>query len=116
MALTITEISRTVFGNKRIVISEIAFDSSYATGGEALTAANLGLASIDALIPAGPAAAAAGATAVATKFDRTNNKLQAFWTSVTSVSTPETLSVALAEVASTTNLAALKVVVLAIGS
>jgi hypothetical protein len=49
MALTITvpDAGRTVIGNKRLVIGTIAFDSSYPTGGEALTAANLGLDKID---------------------------------------------------------------------
>jgi hypothetical protein len=49
MALTITvpDAGRTVIGNKRLVIGTIAFDSSYPTGGEALTATNLGLDKID---------------------------------------------------------------------
>jgi hypothetical protein len=51
MALTVTVKDRTIFGNKRLVIAEIAFDSSYATGGESLTADMLGLAEIDHLIP-----------------------------------------------------------------
>lgn len=77
MSLTVSEIARSVFGNKRIVISEVTFDSSYATGGEALTAATLGLSTIDALfVDAG--AAAAGTTGVVVKYDKTNSKLQAF--------------------------------------
>lgn len=51
MALTITIKDQTVFGNKRIVSAEIAFDSSYGTGGESLTAAMLGLNAIDHIIP-----------------------------------------------------------------
>jgi len=49
MALTITvpDAGRTVIGNKRLVIGTIAFDSSYPTGGEALTAGDLGLDKID---------------------------------------------------------------------
>lgn len=118
MALTFSEISRTIFGNKRIVVTEITFDSSYATGGEALTPANLGLASIDALIPSGVAAAAAGAAAVAVKFDRTNNKLQAFRVGAIAASgDPETLAAAsLAEVSNTISLAGLKVVAVVVGS
>lgn len=34
-------------GNKRAVVGTIAFDSSYPTGGESLTAANIGLGVID---------------------------------------------------------------------
>ena len=47
MALTITEVSRTVFGNKRVGIFDIAFDSSYPFGGESLTPTDLGFFSID---------------------------------------------------------------------
>jgi hypothetical protein len=49
MALTITipDAGRTVIGNKRLTIGTIAFDSSYPTGGEALTAGDLGLDKID---------------------------------------------------------------------
>lgn len=118
MALTVTEIARSVFGNKRTVIAEITFDSSYATGGEALVAADFGLSSLDAVMPAGVAAAAAGAAAVAVKFDRTNNKLQAFRVGAIAASgDAETIAaVSLAEVGSTISLATMKVVVLAIGS
>ena len=35
------------FGNKRMVSGTIAFDSTYAVGGEALTANNIGLGTID---------------------------------------------------------------------
>lgn len=77
MALTITPILITVFGNKRAVLAEITFDDNYATGGESLTPANLGLQAIDAMfVDAG--AAAAGTAAVTVKYDRTNKKLQAF--------------------------------------
>jgi len=37
MALTISPAVKTVFGNKRVVLGTIAFDSSYPTGGEAFT-------------------------------------------------------------------------------
>jgi hypothetical protein len=49
MALTITvpDAGRTVIGNKRLVFGTIAFDASYPTGGEALTAGDLGLDKID---------------------------------------------------------------------
>lgn len=38
MALTLTETSAGVFGDKRYWIGTVAFDSSYPTGGEALAA------------------------------------------------------------------------------
>ncbi|MEM2125708.1 MAG: hypothetical protein QXQ53_04855 [Candidatus Methanosuratincola sp.] len=50
MSLSITINDHTIFGNKRFVTFTIAFDSSYPTGGESLTAANLGLSSIDFLL------------------------------------------------------------------
>ena len=37
MALTINPAVKTVFGNSRVVLGTIAFDSSYPTGGEAFT-------------------------------------------------------------------------------
>ena len=49
MALTITDVQRTVFGNKREVIATVLFDSSYPTGGEAVAAADFGLSSVDTL-------------------------------------------------------------------
>lgn len=47
MSLTITDVSRTVFGNRRVLIVDVAFDSSYPSGGESLTAVDLGFLSID---------------------------------------------------------------------
>lgn len=41
MALTITIFKKTVFGDQRCVMGEVAFDSSYPTGGEALDLADL---------------------------------------------------------------------------
>lgn len=51
MALTVTHKRYLDLGNSKGVIATIAFDSSYPTGGEDLTAAVLGLGSVDALIP-----------------------------------------------------------------
>ena len=50
MALSSADIKRTVFGNKRIVIATLTFDSSYPTGGESLTPAMVGLSSIDSVL------------------------------------------------------------------
>ena len=47
MALTITEIHRSVFGNKRIVTADLDCDSSYPTAGESLTPADVGLIGFD---------------------------------------------------------------------
>ena len=50
MALTISLTQTpyaTVFGNKKVVVLEATFDSSYATSGEALTASDFGLVRVD---------------------------------------------------------------------
>lgn len=52
MALTQTEIARTVFGNKRVVLTDVTFDASYPTGGESFLPADVGLVAIDAVIAA----------------------------------------------------------------
>lgn len=98
MALTVSVVKRNVSGNARNVIATITFDASYLTGGESLTAADLGLTTITHL-SSETAAAAAGTTAVVTKYDYTNAKLQAFWTG-------GVVSTALAQVTSTTDLSA----------
>lgn len=43
MGLTITNKEFSVFGTKRVVFCDIAFDASYPTGGESLTPSDLGL-------------------------------------------------------------------------
>ncbi len=49
MALTVSRVTRSTFGNKRIVIADVTFDSSYPTGGESLTASDVGLRKIEAV-------------------------------------------------------------------
>lgn len=46
MALTFTQKLYSVFGNARVVIYDVDFDSVYPDGGEAVTASNLGLSEI----------------------------------------------------------------------
>lgn len=77
MSLTLANITKMSTGNKHLVAVDVTFDSSYPTGGESLTPADLGLLNIDfALVDVG--AAAAGTSGVVVKYDRTNSKLQAF--------------------------------------
>lgn len=58
MALTLTQVERgTVFGDRRVKIYDVTFDSAYADGGESLTAAMCGLQRIDYVL-ASPAVAA----------------------------------------------------------
>lgn len=47
MALTISNHKTSVFGNKRTSTFDVAFDSSYPTGGEPLSLSNLGLSEVD---------------------------------------------------------------------
>ena len=42
MALTVRTQKTSVFGNTRVSFADVTFDSAYATGGESLTAADLG--------------------------------------------------------------------------
>jgi hypothetical protein len=87
---------RTVFGNKRIVLASITFDASYPTGGEALTAAELGLSSLDHVIPL-PHASRIGV------WDDTNSKIKLY----TALGT---------EAANTSDQSTIVLVVLAIGN
>ena len=47
MALTVAQTLSTVVGNQKMTVSDVTFDASYPTGGEALIAADLGLTTID---------------------------------------------------------------------
>lgn len=49
MALTISNLVRHNVGDARLHVGTIAFDDSYPTGGESLTAANVGLQKIDSI-------------------------------------------------------------------
>ena len=61
ISVSITETpSSTVFGNKRVSVAEVTFDNSYPTGGEALTATDLGLTSVDFAITTVVSATGAG--------------------------------------------------------
>jgi len=72
MALTISVVERTVFGNKRIVFADVDFDSSYPTGGESLQASDVGLKAIDFL-------QATPKSGYIFEYDYTNEKLKAFY-------------------------------------
>mgnify|MGYP001257859423 CR=1 FL=1 len=70
--MTITNLNRVKLGNRFAVTATVAFDSSYPTGGESLTAEELGLVSIDMLL------AEAYATAHILKYDHANSKLMLY--------------------------------------
>ena len=81
MALTITEIHRSVFGNKRIVTADLDCDSSYPTAGESLTPADMGLIGFDIVLLTPQSISntsdedAAADLGHSPTFDYTNNKL-----------------------------------------
>lgn len=77
MALTITTNKVYSIGDRKEVIATITFDSSYPTGGESLTASDLGLALQVDYVESG-AVARNGTNAVVTVYDYTNSKLMAF--------------------------------------
>ena len=84
MAMTVTQVAKSVFGNYAVVIADCTFDNSYPTDGEALGATELAL-------PAGtevkfamldPAATATAQTpdgGVVLKYNYTSQKIQALW-------------------------------------
>lgn len=72
MALSLSIIDRTVIGNKRLVIVDVTFDSSYASGGESFTATDLGIDSIQQVL-FGDAG-----RGYSPKFDYTNNTMKLF--------------------------------------
>lgn len=101
MALTLTAVANGAYvvGNKKFRTYDVTFDSSYPTGGESLTPANVGLKKIVQVIGDGTfTATEGGTTGVQVSYDYTNKKLQAFWGNA------GTASVA-PEVTGTTNLA-----------
>lgn len=103
MALTITNVDNSALMNKRVVFATLAFDSSYPTGGEGLTANDLGMLAFD-MVLVEPSAG------FVFSFDRANNKVKAFWVDTT------TDGAAMAEVVNTTDLSGVTgVKVMAIG-
>jgi hypothetical protein len=100
MALTNTAVAGASYSvaNKRCRVLNIAFDSSYPTGGEPLTAADCGLKKIEQFIPHGVARGGTGdVAAVAVAYDHTNSKLFAY-------ETAGTVDLALKEATSTMDL------------
>lgn len=74
MALTHVVLTRSVFGDRRIVATETTFDSSYVTGGEPVLASEFGLTKIEALM-----ATPANVDGYVPSWDRTNSKLVALY-------------------------------------
>lgn len=91
MALTISNIENTGLLSNRAVLFNLAFDSSYPTGGEALTPNNLGMEQIVMLI-----IQCQGGYSF--EYDISNQKVKAYWVDTTVDGAPQ------AEVANTTDL------------
>lgn len=71
MALTITITRRVTAGDQHWVSGHVSFDSSYPTGGESFTAANLGLRTIDLML-------VQQTKGLVYEYDYTNSKLLAY--------------------------------------
>lgn len=101
MAASVTVNEKTVLGNQRVTFSTVTLDSSYPTGGESVTAAQLGLSSVKAALV--NITAVNGTVNVANAFyDVANSKVKVF------DETP-------AEVANTTDLSGTTIVIVAFG-
>jgi len=97
MALTVTLTNITIFGNKRFIQGKIAFDTSYPTGGEAFSLADMGLAGgvLDFCM-------FEPESGYIFEYDHTNNKVLAYYCDYDAVADG-----ALIQVANTTDLSAL---------
>jgi len=71
LAASVTIKKRFKFGNGFGVVADVAFDSSYPTNGEAVTAQQFGLTALDFVLPS-------PASGYIFEFDHTNSKLKAF--------------------------------------
>ncbi len=87
MALTFTINDQTVWGNKHVIMATIALDSSYPTGGEAVTAANFGLNTIERFL----IQTVTDGTRLYS-FDAANSKIQAWTALATEVTNTTDLS------------------------
>lgn len=104
MAVTVTELFRTKTSDRYLHAYSVTFDSSYPTGGEPLTAANLGFSDL-----ATNLVVTAHSGGYTFKYDGANEKLLAYW-----VDTTVDGSVML-EVVAATNLSTVVVIVYAWG-
>lgn len=78
MALSFSKVSATTWGNKRVRIYDVTFDSSYPTGGEPLAASDVGLRKIEQVLSDAGAKNSAGTSSIPVRYDYTNSKLQGY--------------------------------------
>lgn len=103
MALTVTSLEKAKLSRLRLNVVRVTFDSSYPTGGESLTAAQLGLNKVTVVIPL-------TASGYVGEYDLTNSKLKAFYGDNNNASDGP-----LVEVANTTDLSAVTMNLVVIG-
>lgn len=65
----------TIVGHQKRTVTDVTFDSGYVTGGEAVTAANLGLNSIDTAFCADLTATGGVINVASATFDHANSKI-----------------------------------------
>lgn len=75
MAVTVTTVKKSVFGDMRVRIVDITMDSSYATGGETLSAGDVGLKNV---VYADVKQKTVGTTIRQFQYDIANGKILAF--------------------------------------
>jgi hypothetical protein len=109
MALTLSPVTRTNFGDKRVRIYDVTFDSSYPTGGESLTPADVGLKAIY-TVEGSQARNADGSLTHSIIYDHANKKLLAHQFDGSALSTQ-----AFEEVAAGTNLSAFSTRLMIVG-
>lgn len=77
MAISAANVDSNVFGSRRVTVTDITLDSSYPTGGEAVTAANLGLSTV--LFAICNVKAVSGTVNIANAYyDQANSKLKIY--------------------------------------
>lgn len=103
MALTLTPVYKGKFSDRRLHLYTVVFDSSYAAGGEAITANEIGLTSIDTIVVFPSTAGRVGV------FDSANSKLLA-------MATGSSATAALSESTAGTDLSTFSATMLAIGT
>jgi len=110
MALTVTKVATNVSGRLRTRIFDVTYDSSYATGGESLTAVDLGLKTV---LTVAVQQKSVSTSIYVHQYDLANSKLLAFRQK--DPGDAGGADIPLPEVGSTTNLSAIVVRVTATG-
>lgn len=103
MAIGVSQVFVNRAGKKRQAVTEITMDSSYPTGGEAVTAAQLGLATVD-------VALCSTNTGHIAQYDKANAKIKLYYADYDAVADG-----ALIEVPAATDVATVVVTVVAFG-